>query len=229
MTTNTTLAIALLLLTTATSALAIDQEGGIRFLVADPTGAFDEAADDLGFGVALHYGVRPSRAFTVGVGLHAMTYGSETTEYDLPLVEEFDLETRNNLAGGFLFARWRPIDGVLQPYAEARAGLNYLWTESELEDEDWWNDDGIARETNYDDFATFWSAGGGLLIRLSSGDRTARKPGVYLDLAVTHVEGGKAEYLTEGAIEIVDDESVYSPTESQTDLTTYELGVVLTF
>ncbi len=223
-----TLIIAALLLA-ATGAPALDQEGGVRFLVAEPTGDFGDNVDDNGFGLALHYGLRPSPAVTFGVGLHGMTYGSESTSYRLPLVDEFDLTTTNNLAGGFLFAQWRPLDGMVQPYAEGRVGLNYLWTESKLEDDGWWNDDAVARKTNQDDVATFWTAGGGLLIRLSQGNRSEKRPGVYLDLKATYQHGGKAEYLTEGAVTIVDDEPVFETSQSKTELTTYEVGVVLTF
>ena len=91
-------------------------------------------------------------------------------------MEDFDLTTTNNLAGGFLFAQWRPLTGAVQPYAEVRVGINYLWTESKLEDQDWWDGDEVGRKTNYDDFATFCGGGGGLLIRLSEGDRDRRSP-----------------------------------------------------
>jgi len=220
---------ALSLLTLATTTVALDQEGGIRFLVAEPTGDFGDAVDDLGFGASLHYGVRPQPSFTVGVGLQAMTYGRESTDHQLPLVDDFELTTTNNLAGGFLFAQWRPLTGSLQPYCEGRLGLNYLWTESHLEDDDWWSDDEVAHETNHDDFAGFWSAGAGLLIRLSGGDPDAKKPGVFLDLKSTYQHGGQAEYLTEGGITLEDDRPVFAVNESRTDLITYELGVVLTF
>lgn len=99
---------------------------------------------------------------------------------------------------------------------------------SKLEDEGWWDDDEVARETNFDDFATYWG-GGGLLIKLSDGDRAANKPGVLLDMKVVHLRGGEAEYLTEGDISIVDDVPVYDVSQSATDLTSYQLGVVLTF
>ena len=52
------------------------------------------------------------------------------------------------LADSFLFAQWRPLVGDVQPYVEARAGFHYLWTQSKLEDQDWWNDEQVARETN---------------------------------------------------------------------------------
>jgi hypothetical protein len=219
----------LVLLAVASSAFALEQEGGASFVLGIPAGDFGETVDNEGFGIEVHYGVRPQPSLTFGVGLNGMIYGSESTTYSLPLVEDFDLTTENYLAGGFLFAQWRPLRGAVQPYAEARAGINYLWTESKLEDEDWWDDDEVARETNYDDFATYWGGGGGLLIRLCEGNRDEKKPGVFLDLNVTYINGAEAEYLTEGDITIVDNKPVYEASRSETDLTTYKLGVVLTF
>ncbi len=219
----------LTVLAIATNASALEQEGGGGFIVGVPTGEFGDAVENEGFGVELHYGLRPQPTLTFGLGFNYMIYGSETSTHSLPLVEDFDLTTNNNLAGGFLFAQWRPLMGPVQPYAEARVGINYLWTESKLEDEDWWDDDEVGRETNYDDFAPVWSYGGGLLIRLSEGDYVKETPGVFLDLKVTYLNGSEAKYLTEGDITVVGNTPVYNVSQSETDLTTYELGVVLTF
>lgn len=217
------------LLAAASTALALDQEGGIRFVVGDPAGEFADSAADPGFGIALHYGLRPERALTFGAALDVMIYGSESTEIDLPLVEPFELVTTNNLASGYLFAQYRPLRGALQPYAEARLGLRYLWTESKLQDTDWWDDQEVGRETNFDDWAGYRGFGGGLLIHLSSGNRAKKKPGVLLDLKVMNLQGGEAAYLTEGDILIRNDEPVFRPSQSETDLVSYELGVVMTF
>lgn len=214
---------------TVSSALALDQQAGVNFLVAEPSGAFDDTVDNTGLGLGLHWGVRPQPQVTIGVGGSFMSYGSESTRQELPMVDDFDLTTTNNVAGGFVFAQVRPFSGFLQPYAEGSVGLNYFWTESKLEDDDWWDDDEVARETNHDDTAPFWSAGGGLLVRLTSGDLDAKKPGVFLDLKATYRDGGRAEYLTEGDIAVVDDEPVFTPNESTTDMVTYEVGVTLTF
>jgi len=221
--------ILLVLLCLATPATALEYEGGAKLLLGTPTGAFGDAVDSEAGGLELHVGLRPQPALTFGLGCNALIYGSETRRYSLPLVEDFDLTTENSMAGAFFYAQWRPLDGPVQPYAEARAGVSYLWTESKLEDEDWWDGDEVARETNFDDVTTFWGGAGGLLLRLASGNAEQKKPAVYLDLKVSHLQGGEAEYLTEGDIEIVDDKPVFDPSRSQTDLTSYQLGVVLTF
>jgi hypothetical protein len=219
----------LTLIAAATNAVALEQEGGIHFIVGAPAGDFGETVEDPGFGLDVHYGVRPIPSLTFGAGMDFMIYGSESTRIEMPLVEDFDLTTTNNLASGFLFAQWRPFSGPVQPYAEARLGLRYLWTESKLEDKDWYDDEEVARETNYDDFANYWGGGGGLLIRLHEGDETRNSPSVFLDFKVNFLKGAKAEYLSEGDITVVNDTPVFQVSESETDLTVYELGVVLTF
>ncbi len=213
----------------ADDALAVEQEGGIRFIVGSPTGEFGDAVEDPGFGLSAHYGVRPVPAFTLGVGGDVMIYGSESRTISLPLVEDFDLTTDNNLASGFLFAQYRPFSGCVQPYGEARLGIRYLWTESKLEDEDWWDDDDIASETNYDDFATYWGVGGGLMVQVYKADPLGDSPNVFIDFKVNYTHGSEAEYLTDGDIEIVNNVPVFDVSQSETDLTSFELGVVFTF
>lgn len=223
------LLVVLALVLAAANAMALTQEGGARLIVGDPIGDFGDNVEDPGVGLAIHYGLRPAPAFTLGAGLDYMVYGSESTRMSMTLVEDFNRTTTNNLASGFLFAQWRPLSGAVQPYAEARVGMRCLWTETKLEGRDWWDDDEVARKTNQDDCAAYWGAGGGMLIRLHEGAETCKSPGVFLDLKVSYLKGGRAEYLTEGDITIVNDVPVFETSESETDLMSYELGVVLTF
>ncbi len=213
----------------ANPAGATEMEAGGRLLLANPVGDFGEATDNFGFGLEGHWGVRPVECLTIGLGANFMIYGSEKRTMSLPLVEDFDLTTTNNMAGMFAFAQYRPIEGALQPYVEGRAGLNYIWTESKLEDEDWWDADEVARETNFDDFAGFVAGGGGLLIRLKEGMGESGGTDLYLDMKVTYRKGFKAEYLAEGDVDIVDNQPVYHVSESDTDMMNYQVGVVVTF
>jgi hypothetical protein len=213
----------------AVNATALEHECGVRLIVGEPTGQFGDNVDTEAAGLALHYGVRPQPSLTFGIGLNAMNYGNEKTEFSMPLVEDFERVTNNNLAGTFVFAQYRPLDGRIQPYAEAKFGFNYMWTDTKLSDDDWWDDDDVARKTNQDDFAKFWGGGGGLLIQVREGDGCIKSPGVMIDFKVTFLQGDKAEYLTEGDIEIVNNKPVYDVRDSEINMTTYELGVVLTF
>jgi len=223
-----------LLLTTligllAAPATALEQEGGVRLLAGVPRGEFDTALDDNAFGIEAHYGLRPVPAWTFGVGLNVMSYGSESRRYSHPLVDDYEVKTTNNMGAAFLFTQWRPLRGAVQPYAEARAGLRYLWTESSISGTDWWDWDEVARKTNFDDTAAYWGGGGGLQIRLRDGDEGRRRPGVYLDAKVVLLQGAGADYLAEGDVSIVNDVPVFKPRHSTTDLMLWQLGAVLTF
>lgn len=218
----------LAMLTTVASAVAADQEGGLRFVVGDPAGTFGDIVDNEAFGIELTYGLKAAPRWVLGVGADAMIYGSQSREYTLPLVDDFEVETDNNLADLFLYAQFRPLDGAIQPYVEGRAGLTYLWTQSSLDDDDWFDEE-IAEQTNQDDLTTFLGAGAGVMFRLSRGNKAEGKPGVLLDAKVNRTWGGRAEYLTEGDIEIVDEQPVFAVNESEIDLVTYQLGVTLTF
>ncbi|HPF36284.1 MAG TPA: outer membrane beta-barrel protein [Candidatus Krumholzibacteria bacterium] len=222
------LTLILLALLLASAAAATEQEGGIRLLLGSPTGEFGDIVDNEAFGIELTYGIKAAPRFVLGVGADVMLYGSEEREYELPLVDDFEVETDNNLADLFLYAQWRPLDGAVQPYVEGRAGLTYLWTASSLDDDDWFDEE-IAEQTNHDDLTTFLGAGGGVMFRLSEGNKQEGKPGVLLDVKVMQTWGGVAEYLTEGDIEIVNDDPVFAVNESATDMLRYQLGVTLTF
>ena len=216
-----------LMMLMAAGAGAVEMEAGGRILVANPVGDFGDATDNLGAGLEGHWGVRPNPYVTIGLGANVMTYGCEERDYDLPLVDDFEMETTNNMAGGFLFAQVRPMQGVLQPYVEGRVGFNYIWTESSLQDDDWWDSSEVGRETNFDDFAGYVAGGGGLLFQLKEGG--GGKKGIFLDLKMIYQKGSKAEYLTEGDVEIVDNRPVYNVSRSETDLINYQLGVTVTF
>ncbi len=136
--------------------------------------------------------------------------------------------TNNNIAGFCLIAQANLIDGPVTPYVEGRWGGLYLWTQSQLEDADWIDDDDISETVNYDDFTSQFGYGGGLRFELSKG-RGGDNPRVLLDLKVMMMHGGEAEYLTEDGIELVNDRAVFDPKRSETDLMHYELGVVIGF
>ena len=75
-------------------------------------------------------------------------------------VEDVDLTTTNNLAAFHLLMQLRAPGGPVRPYLEGRFGGQYLWTESKLEDQDFWDDDEVGKEVNYDDFALVYGGGG---------------------------------------------------------------------
>ncbi len=205
--------------------------GSVHFEIASPAGEFDDNVENIGLGVNVDYVYDGGGLFALGVGGDLIIYGHETTTLSLPLVEDFEYITDNNIASMFLIARLRGGNGRVVPYLEGRFGGSYIWTETKLGDEDWWDDATIARETNFDDFALIWGGGGGLQIMLSKADpRDAESRDVMLDMKVLYRHGAKATYLTEGAITVEDDGRVrIKASESETDLVQFMLGVAIGF
>jgi hypothetical protein len=221
-------ALSLLILTAP--ALA-DHMGSIHFEIASPSGEFDEQVDNLGFGFNLDYAYHDDGLLAVGLGGDFLIYGHETSTLSLPLVEDFEYITDNNIASLFLLARLRGGNGRIMPYVEGRFGYSYIWTETKLGDEDWWDDTEIARETNFDDFATVWGGGGGLRIMLHEAERgDPESRDVMLDMKVIYRHGARATYLTEGAITIdAGDRVRIKPSTSETDLLQFMLGATIGF
>ncbi|MBU0742668.1 hypothetical protein KKG45_00490 [bacterium] len=206
-------------------------EGAVHMEVGAPAGAFDEHVDNLGFGFSLDYAYSGDGPLAVGIGGDFLIYGHQTVVMSLPLVEDFEYNTDNNIASIFLLARLHGGDGRVIPYVEGRFGGGYIWTETKLTDEDWYDDDEIARQTNWDDFMTIWGGGGGLKIMLKRGDpRDRESKDVLLDMKIVYRHGARASYLTEGAISVdVNDRVRIRPSSSETDLLQFELGVAVRF
>jgi hypothetical protein len=206
---------------------AAGHEAGIRFDVGVPRGDFADNAEDPGFGLAGHYAYAVNPVFSFGIGGNFLIYGSESRTEALPLVEDFEVTTDNNIAGLFLLAQCNLVPGPVTPYVEGRFGGHYLWTDSKLEDTDWIDADEVATTVNFDDFALLYGLGGGLRIGLGKGD--LGEPTVHLDLKAMMMRGGEAEYLTEGDIDIVYDRPVFRPSLTRTDLLHFELGLIFGF
>ncbi|MBU2501192.1 outer membrane beta-barrel protein [bacterium] len=223
-----TMACAALLGAAAATANA-QHEAGIRLELAAPTGEFGDTVDDPGFGIIAHYAYAMNSRLSLGLGADYVIYGSETRRETLPLVDDFEIETSNNIAGFFLLGQFNLVaHGGVVPYLEGRFGGQYLWTESKLVDADWWDDDDVAEQVNFDDFTLQYGIGGGLKFRVSEGNGKD-KPTVFIDAKVMFGQGGEAEYLTEGSIIVDGSTTIFRPSKSQTDLTRFELGAVLTF
>jgi hypothetical protein len=202
-------------------------EAGARFDLGVPKGDFAANQEDPGFGLMGHFAWSPAPAFAVGFGGGCMIYGSETRVVELPLVEDVDLTTTNNLAAIHLLMQLRVPRGPVRPYLEGRFGGQYLWTESKLEDQDFWDDDEVGKEVNYDDFTSVYGGGGGLLIGVRSPRPTDKHPwALELDFKVMWLAGGEARYLTEDGIDLDSgNRPVFHPSESETDLMHIEIGV----
>lgn len=219
-----------LCLVLAAAAPAAAHEVGFSLDLGLPAGEFGDNVDNPGFGLSGRYAHGVGGGVSLGVGLDYLIYGRDSRWVDVPLIDDVEVVTSNNIAGGYLLGRWTPVTGAVELYAEARYGLRYLWTESHIEDGDWDEDGGLAREVNESDLTSFTALGGGVRFRLSEADPDVGDPALFLDITVTAFRGGDARYLTDGGIDVDHlGRVLVRASESDTDLVRVEAGITLLF
>jgi hypothetical protein len=208
---------------------------GLNGLVISPQSGFKENVDRLGIGLAGMFAYKFEESpFLVGLSIGGGNYGSDsrhepfsTTIPDVSV----EVTTSNNILFSHLLLQARGSSGPVQPYVEGLLGFNYLWTETKIEDIDDYDDEEIASQTNFDDFAWSYGGGFGLLIKLATFDMDegdAKEGKLFLDLKVRYLYGSEAEYLKEGSIKRSGTGKVtYDVNKSDTDLMSFHIGVVL--
>lgn len=213
-------------------------QGGITFSMGFPQGDFKKNLDSTGFGVGLNAGVQLGHSpFIVGVDANILNYGSDKRTVYIDGIPELPLYVyhRYNIFQGLGFLRIQPMNrGVIRPYVEFLAGVNYLWAETSLEDDhhDWHDGDNYST-TSFDDASFCYGAGAGVLLQLAkTRPRHKYERGVefLLDLRARFMFGGETQYLDEGSIENTPkDGVVYYYYESKTDLLNLQAGLCLRF
>lgn len=204
------------------------QSGGLYFSLAFPMGEFQENVKQTGIGLnGEFFFLTPKPKLPVGLGLNFAyyVYGSESrTEAwssNIPDVR-VDVKRSNNLTNFHLVFLVAPAYGRFRPYAEGLFGGAYLFTESSVNSR--YNDEPIAQDVNFDDWAWSYGVGGGL-IYLVSGDPHINNDAFFIDFKVRYLLGTEAEYLKKGSISIENGQLVYDVNRSKTDLLSAHLGV----
>lgn len=223
----------LFLLSLMITSITKGQTIGGSFMLGFPQGEFKENVDRLGYGFQVHgtiWAPNKMRPFTVGINIGYLVYGEESFKRRFSITNPdvyVDINRTNSLANFHLLFQVSPFTGTVRPYIEGLFGGAYLFTSTNIESE--WNNEEIARSTNFDDYT--WSYGGsaGLLIKLAEG---LGDVGVlYLDLKARYMFGTEAEYLAEGSITVDQNNGTvhYDVLRSKTDLLTIHLGVTAYF
>lgn len=204
------------------------------FTLGFPLGAFNENMERSGVGGSGYFAFKfKNSPFSAGMSFSVLVLGNQTRvesfSDEIPEVE-VNVATRNYILMGHLVLRFQPPEGELRPYVEGLLGFNYLWTETGVYDQGW-GDRAIASSVNQSDFTWSAGAGGGLMIRIYEKQRNREKGkfGIYIDVGVRYLLGGRAEYLSEGGI--VEDEGrlVYEAHLSRTDLLATKVGLLFVF
>lgn len=221
--------VTLILLLVAATTFA--QTGGISFMLGYPQGEFRNNVNNMGFGAQIQgtlWEPTHSRPFTIGFDAGYIVYGQVNERrpwIGFPGVY-LNLQRTNSIANFHLLMQVSPFFGTVRPYVEGLFGGAYIFTESEVKNEN--ENKQIASSTNFDDFAWNYGFGAGILFKISDGFENVGK--LYLDLKARYLFGTEAEYLTEeSVITNTLGDVVFQPKKSKTDFFTFHIGVIAYF
>ena len=198
---------------------------GINGVLARPVGEFQNFVD-WGGGIDLYGVINPSRSGPLGIRIDAsfLIYGHETLRQPLSNTIRrvvVDVDTDNLIGSLGVGPQLTLGHGPLRPYVYGTVGFSYFATVSSARGTADW--EAFASSTNYDDVTTALTAGGGLLLRLSSG-----KHPVSLDLSAQKTYHGETTYLREGSLLESPDGSIsFIPIRSETNLVTFRVGLAI--
>lgn len=200
-------------------------EVGVQGVYARTTGEFKDHVDNGGgLNVNIVWPVPAARAFGLRADGGFVIYGTETQRVcfggGVGCRVELDLNTTNSIAYFNAGPQLMVPSGAIRPYVNAGIGFSYFATNSSVEGSDG-DDEPFATTNNHDDITLAWSAGGGVLIRVSSG-----KTPVSIDLSGRYNGNGEVEYVTKGGITDNPDGSInVNTTRSEANLINFQIGV----
>ncbi len=206
--------------------------GGLHLSTGLPQGEMDEQIGEEAYGIGGQFFYSPAASpFALGIDLSWANYGSETRRepfsHNIPDVT-VDVESLNNFVQALFVLRGQVRTGPIQPYADALIGVNYLYTETSVNGEDF--DDEVASSTNMDDAALAYGFGGGVMVPVWGGAlNTDNVQQVLIDAGVRYIHGGEAEYLRKGGISRTRGNVKFDSVESRTDMVKLHMGVMLRF
>ncbi|MCX6574987.1 MAG: hypothetical protein NTV82_01190 [Candidatus Aminicenantes bacterium] len=230
------LSLIILLSLGAASALAQDRfQAGGHFMLGFPQNEFKQNVENTGLGGNFYFAYRFPRSFlSAGISFGFLIYGSERREEPLSLTIPdliVDVRTTNSILLCHLFFRLQPPQGRFRPYLDGLLGLNYLTTDTSIEEHGDWEDDQIS-SNNFNDFALSYGMGGGVMVslvefrRVGSGRRVVS---LDLDIGARYLKGGEAEYLKKGSVHREDGVVTYDVYRSRTDLVKVNIGITFSF
>lgn len=231
--------IAIMISVPVTSASAqVQPEASVGLLLGFPQGEFRDHVPNLGIGLSGTVGIRiPNSPLIIGGDLGFLIYGHEqrremisTTIPDV----EVRVITSNNILQGNIFLRLKPVTGAVRPYFDGLIGFKYLFTETEIRNVFWADNEPIAESVNLGDLAFGYGIGFG--IAFHAVDRTQAKletgegpVGILIDIRLRYLMGTEADYLKKGSIEHDRGSVTYDIYTSRTDFLMPFVGVSFVF
>jgi hypothetical protein len=212
-------------------------QAGVHFMLGFPQGEFKQNVENAGLGANFYYAYHfPRSLFSVGVSFAFLIYGSETRVEPLsPTIPDItvDVTTKNSILLCHLFLRLQPQKGTFRPYLDGLVGLNYLTTDTSIDNyNDYDGYDNDISSNNYNDLAFSYGVGVGAMVNLLQVRRYESGRRIFsmdLDVGVRYIRGGEAEYLKEGSIHRQNGTVSYDVYRSRTDLLGAYIGLSFNF
>lgn len=206
---------------------------GFNLKLGLPQGSFKSNVGTVGFGIDVlglyHFRRLP---FAVGLDMGILIYGSQTRNEPLSTTipdVTVNVTNTNNYANFHLVGRVQPQAGSFRPYADLLLGLNYLFTDTRINDQDDYEE--VASSTNFSDTAFSTGLAVGMKWYLSTGEEevTGVPFQVLLDTKLKYLFGREAEYLKKGSMRVEDGQLFFDTMRSRTDLLGVQVGIVVEF
>ena len=201
-----------------------------------PQGEFSDYLKATGLGGTLDFTYRlPRSALSIGTSLGFYVYGVESWWEPVSLIIPdvlVKVSTINAIIQWHFLMRLQPEFGLVRPYLDGLIGIQHLTTDTQLNDNDGYDEYGSSTGANHiNDTVLSYGFGGGLMFRLLGVRQSNHRSGFSMDLemGVRYLRGGFAEYLTKGDIVVTDTQIIYYVSESRTDAVTGKIGLSFSF
>ena len=208
---------------------------GISFEPFFPQGEFHDILDRIGWGGSLDaiYQI-PHSDLMIGTALAYHVYGRETRwePFNVYVPDVLvKVNTVNAVARAHLLLRLQPTFYAMKPYVEGLLGLQHLTTYTRVCDDFNYGGDRIASTNHMRSTVLSYGLGGGIMLDITHipGPAGKRPLSIMLDVGIRYLQGGSADYLVPGDIEIVGDTVNYFISRSPTDILTPKIGVCFAF
>jgi hypothetical protein len=200
--------------------------GGVYFTTAFPVGEFSQFDTDAGFGGNLEiFFFSPSSKRPFGMGVSLSYFAQGLFFYNDPYTDELILSNNraNNFSSMHLVFQVASSKGHIRLYFETLFGGSYIFSYSTI-----YTTDYIPEDLYVDDWAWSYGLGGGLKFLISD-DFGSGRGETFIDLKVRYLFGSEVSYLDRNSIRYANDTFEYSLNQSNIDILTMQIGVIIAF
>jgi hypothetical protein len=205
---------------------------GGGFQLGIPRGDYKAKDDVIGYGLGGNLALNfPDFPLIIGLDISYLYLGGEdwldSMVYNV-YNGYYDVHTSYQLASSHIFFRFYAENKYTQPYLEGLVGFNFLWASTTVDYNE--GEDDKETDVNFKDFVFSGGLGGGIMLPLLTvTDDDFKRVGIFLDLNLRYLFGGKAEYLKKGSLSTESGSLKYKVTSSRTDMFSLRLGVCVRF